>query len=121
MTEQLEASGATLRNSVSLSAETSVGALTGAGDRLRNELTQVIDNLGKTSAVIDQTVASAGQKLSAVQGGLAARVEEFQRALGGIASQVATLGRLSSTTQADASALADAACRTRQCAFRGGA
>ena len=33
-------------------------------------------------------------------------VEEFQRALGGIASQVATLGRLSATTQSDASTLA---------------
>ena len=33
-------------------------------------------------------------------------MEEFQRALGGIASQVSTLGRLSSSTQADAGALA---------------
>ena len=69
-------------------------------------MTQVIDSLGQTGVAIDHAVVSAGERLTAVQGGLAARVEEFQRALGGIASQVATLGRLTSTTQADATALA---------------
>ena len=66
----------------------------------------MIDNLGKASVAIDETVASAGENLAAVRDGLAGRVDEFQRALGGIASQVAALGRLSSTTQSDASALA---------------
>jgi hypothetical protein len=66
----------------------------------------VIDNLGQTSAVIDRTIGSAGDRLSAVQSGLAGRVEEFQRALGGIASQVTTLARLSAATQSDAGALA---------------
>ena len=42
-----------------------------------------------------------------MQSGLAVRVEEFQQALGGIASQVAALGRLSATTQSDASTLAE--------------
>ena len=106
VTEQIEISGVSLRDAVAESAETSVGALAGTGDRLRNELTQVIDNLGQTSAAIDHAVSSAGERLTAVQGGLAARVEEFQRALGGIASQVATLGRMTTTTQADAAALA---------------
>ena len=106
MTEQVEASGASLRDTVAESADRSAGALAGAGDRLRRELTQVLDNLGQTSTAIDQTVADAGERLAAVQSGLAGRVDEFQRALGGIASQVATLGRLSTTTQADASALA---------------
>ena len=105
-TGQIEHSGASLREAVAQSAEISVGALAGTGDRLRNELTQVINNLGQTSAAIDHAVSSAGERLTAVQGGLAARVEEFHRALGGIASQVATLGRLTSTTQADAAALA---------------
>ena len=106
VTEQIEISGSSLRDALERSAETSVGALAGTGDRLRNELAQVIDNLGKTSSAIDQAVASAGDRLAAVQGGLATKVEEFQRALGGIASQVSTLGRLSSSTQADAGALA---------------
>ena len=106
VTDQIELSGVSLRDAVAASAETSVVALAGTGDRLRNELTQVIDNLGQTSAAIDHAVSSAGERLTAVQGGLAARVEEFQRALGGIASQVATLGRLTTTTQADATALA---------------
>ena len=69
-------------------------------------MTLVIDNLGQTSAVIDRAIGSAGDRLAAVQSGLAARVDEFQHALGAIASQVATLGRISSATQSDAGALA---------------
>ena len=105
LTEQVEASGAALGEAVARSAENSVGALTGTGDRLRNELTLVIDNLGHTSAVIDRDIGSAGDRLAAVQSGLAARVDEFQQALGAIASQVAALGRISSATQSDAGAL----------------
>ena len=41
------------------------------GDRLRHELTSVIDNLGQTSAVIDRAIGSAGDRLAAVQSGLA--------------------------------------------------
>ena len=70
-------------------------------------MTSVIDNLGQTSAVIDQAIGSAGERLTAVQSGLATRVDEFQHALGGISSQVADLGRLSATTQSDASTLAN--------------
>ena len=91
---------------MSRSTENSVGALAGSSERLRGELVQVIDNLGKTGAAIDHAVDSASNRLAAVQGGLAARVDEFQRALGGIASQVATLGRIASTTQTEAGALA---------------
>ncbi len=91
---------------MSRSTENSVGALAGSSERLRGELVLVIDNLGKTGAAIDHAVDSASNRLAAVQGGLAARVDEFQRALGGIASQVATLGRIASTTQTEAGALA---------------
>jgi DNA anti-recombination protein RmuC len=106
LTEQVEASSVSLSETVTRSAESSVGSLSGTGDRLRHELTSVIDNLGQTSAVIDQAIGSAGDRLAAVQSGLATRVEEFQHALGGISSQVTALGRLSATTQSDASALA---------------
>ena len=106
LTDQVETSGASLRETVTRSAESSVESLSGTSDRLRSELTSAIDNLGQTSAVIDRAIGSAGDRLSAVQSGLAARVEEFQQALGGIASEVAALGRLSATTQSDASTLA---------------
>ena len=105
LTEQVAASGAALGEAVARSAENSVGALSGTGDRLRNELTLVIDNLGHTSEVIDREIGSAGDRLSAVQSGLAAQVDEFQQALGAIASQVTALGRISSATQSDAGAL----------------
>ena len=105
MTEQVETSSATLQETVTRSAENSVELLSGTGDRLRNELTSVIHNLGQTGTVIDQAIGSAGDRLAAVQSGLAARVDEFQNALSGIASQVTTLGRLSAATQSDASTL----------------
>jgi hypothetical protein len=102
----VEASSVSLRETVTRSAESSVESLSGTGDRLRNELTTVIDNLGQTGATIDRAIGSAGDRLAGVQSGLATRVEEFQQALGGISSQVAALGRLSATTQSDASTLA---------------
>ena len=106
LTEQVEASGVSLRETVTRSAQSSVEALSDTGNRLRHELTSAIDNLGQTSAGIDRAIGSAGDRLAAVQSGLAERVDEFQHALTGIASQVATLGRLSATTQSDASTLA---------------
>ena len=106
LTEQVEASGVSLRETVTRSAEGSVEALSGTGNRLRQELTSAIDDLGQTGALIDRAIGSAGDRLAAVQSGLAERVDEFQTALSGIASQVATLGRLSATTQSDASTLA---------------
>jgi DNA anti-recombination protein RmuC len=106
LTEQVEASGLSLSETVTRSAESSVGALSGAGNRLRDELMSAIDNLDQTGAVVDRAIGSAGDRLAAVQSGLAERVDEFQQALSGIASQVATLGRLSATTQSDAGALA---------------
>jgi hypothetical protein len=81
--------------------------LSGTGDRLRTELTQVLDRLGATSGTLERIVSSAGSDLNAVESGLAERVAEFQRALGSISAQVSGLNRTSSTTQAEASALAD--------------
>src|SRR6202046_2134880 len=106
LTEQVEVSSVSLSEPVPRSAANSVASLSGTGDRLRHELTSVIDNLGQTTTGIDQAIGSAGERLTAVQSGLAARVDEFQHALGGISSQVAALGRLSATTQSDASTLA---------------
>src|SRR5262249_17469860 len=106
LTEQVEASSVSFQQTVTHSAENSAEALSDTGSRLREELTSVIHNLDQTSAVIDRAIGSAGDRLAAVQGGRAARVDEFPHAPRGIASQVATLGRLSATAQSEASALA---------------
>ncbi len=96
-----------MRESLERSAGVSVNALSGTGDRLRNELTQVLDRLGATSGALERIVGSAGSDLDAIQGGLAERTAEFQRALGSISAQVAGLSRASSTTQAEAGALVE--------------
>ena len=59
LTEQVEAPSVSLSETVTRSAESSVGSLSGTGERLRHELTSVIDNLDQTSAVIDQAIGSA--------------------------------------------------------------
>ena len=104
---EVEQSGALLREALERSAGASVSALSGTGDKLRNELTQVLDRLGATSATLERIVGSAGADLNAVESGLAERVTEFQRALGSISAQVSGLNRASSTTQTEAAALVD--------------
>jgi len=76
-----------LREALERSAGASVNALSGTGDKLRNELTQVLDRLGATSATLERIVGSAGSDLNAVESGLAERVGEFQRALGSISAR----------------------------------
>ena len=89
-----------MRDALERSAGSSVNALSGTGERLRSELSLVLDRLGDTSTTLERMVGSAGSDLDAIQTGLAERVGEFQRALGSISSQVAGLNRTSSTTQA---------------------
>ena len=74
---------------------------------MRSELTQVLERLGATSGALERIVGSAGSDLDAIQGGLAERTAEFQRALGSISAQVAGLSRASAATQAEASALVE--------------
>jgi uncharacterized protein YoxC len=105
--QEVEQSGALLRETLERSAGASVNALSGTGEKLRNELSQVLDRLGATSTTLERIVGSASSDLDAVQGGLAERVAEFQRSLGLISSQVSGLNRASSTTQAEATALVD--------------
>jgi hypothetical protein len=107
LTGEVERSGASLRESVERNAGASVTALSVAGDRMRNELSQVLDRLGQASAALDRVVGGAGEKLGAIQGGLGEKIDEMQHALGAMAAQVTALDRLSSTTQSESGALVD--------------
>ncbi|MGD0642284.1 MAG: apolipoprotein acyltransferase, partial [Roseiarcus sp.] len=105
LSAEVEQSGAALREAVERNAGTSVTALAAAGDRLRNELSQVLDRLGQASVALDRVVGGAGEKLGAIQGDLGEKIDEMQRALGAMAAQVSELDRLSSTTQSDSGVL----------------
>ena len=107
LTGEVERSGASLREAVERNAGASVTALSVAGDRMRNELSQVLDRLGQASAALDRVVGGAGEKLGAIQGGLGEKIDEMQRALGAMAAQVTALDRLSSTTQSESGALVE--------------
>jgi hypothetical protein len=107
LTGEVERSGASLREAVERNAGASVTALSVAGDRMRNELSQVLDRLGQASAALDRVVGGAGEKLGAIQGGLGEKIDEMQSALGAMAAQVTALDRLSSTTQSESGALVE--------------
>ncbi len=107
LTSEVERSGASLREAVEQNAGASVTALHAAGDRMRNELSQVLDRLGQASLALDRIVEGAGDKLGAIEGDLGEKIDAMQRALGAMAAQVTELDRLSATTQQESGALVE--------------
>ena len=107
LTEQVEASSVSLRETVTRSAESSVESLSGhqrpAAQRIdvRDRQPRSNQRRHRPGDWIGGRSAHGRSKRPRSK-----RVEEFQHALGGISSQVAALGRLSATTQSDASTLA---------------
>ena len=99
LSSEVEQSGAAVREAVERNAGATVTALVAAGERLRYELSQVLDRLGQAGSALDRVVDGAGGKLGAIQGELGEKIDEMQRALGAMAAQVSELDQLSSTTQ----------------------
>ncbi|MGD1016567.1 MAG: hypothetical protein ABR863_09035 [Roseiarcus sp.] len=94
---EIEQSGAALREAVEGNAGESVTALTTVSDRLRDELSQVLDRLGEASQALDRVVGGATDSLGAIQGDFSEKIDELQRALGATAEQVSEIDRMSST------------------------
>ena len=107
LTEDLERSSASLREAVEFSAQSSLGSLASTGDRLRQELSTVLDRLGQAGTALDRVVGSAGSKLGEIEEVLSIRVEDLQRSLGAIASQVSELDRMTVATKEDSSAMVE--------------
>jgi phage host-nuclease inhibitor protein Gam len=99
LSSEVEQSGAALRDAVERNAGASVTALTAAGERMRNELSQVLERLGQASFALDRVVDGAGDTLGAIQSDLGEKMDAMQGALGAMAAQVSELDHLSSTTQ----------------------
>ncbi len=80
LTEQVEPSGASLRDSVERSAETSVGTLAGAGDRLRNELMVLRSEVDNSSealrTVAEDATQRSGEAIEALLKRLTEQVEQ---------------------------------------------
>jgi len=107
LTSEVERAGATLRDAVDRNAGASVAALSVASDRMRDELSLVLDRLGQASAALDRVVGGADDRLGAVGAQLAAKVEEMQRALAAMATQVTMLDRLSTATRDESATLVE--------------
>ena len=86
--------------------------MSSTGERLRGELTKVLERLGQTGAALDRVVASASGRLGEIQGDLGDRVLDMQRSLGAIATQVGELDRISGLTREDGERFVERLSRT---------
>jgi hypothetical protein len=101
LTHELRESSGTLREAVETGARGPIATLSSTGERLRSELSVVLERLGQTGAALDRVVAAASSKLGDIQGELGGKVEDLQGSLGAIASQITELDRLSTATRDD--------------------
>ena len=91
LTAAIDQSSAALSYALETSASASVGTLIGANDKLKSEMTSVLDQLSETNSALQSIIGNAGQNLAAVESALSERVKEFQSALGTVSSQVVSL------------------------------
>ena len=105
--DEVDRKHAEMRASVDLSATRLTSAFNEAGDQAHSKLAPLLEKLGSTNAELAQLNAVMDENLNNLHSEVAGRLGEFQRALGSLSGQVAALGRVSNTTQTEATALAD--------------
>ena len=76
-----------VRTALDEGTEQTVVALTGANERLRGELADVLGRLNDANRLLQQVAASASGNLGAVEDGLAGRVQHIEALLSEIATQ----------------------------------
>ena len=77
----LDRSTAALREAIETSAGQSVGAVTGAHEKIRNELTEVLGRLGETNTALQTIVGQASTGLSALDTTLGEKLREMRGAI----------------------------------------
>ena len=106
LTSAIDTSSASLRDNIDHHAAAAVAAVTGAQDRLRDELAGLIEELAKRNTSLDQLAGKTGQNLDLIETNLGQRIGEFETALTAINAQVANLSETSAATLAEAGSLA---------------
>ena len=81
LTAAIDQSSAALSHALETSASASVGTLIGANDKLKSEMTSVLDRLSQTNSALQSIIGNAGQNLAAIESALSERVKDFQIAL----------------------------------------
>jgi DNA anti-recombination protein RmuC len=76
-----------MRSAIDEGTQQTVETLTGANERLRGELTEVLGRLQEGNRLLQQVAASASSNLGAVEDGLAGRVQHIESLLSEIATQ----------------------------------
>jgi DNA anti-recombination protein RmuC len=76
-----------MRSAIDEGTQQTVETLTGANERLRGELTEVLGRLQDGNRLLQQVAATASSNLGAVEDGLAGRVQHIESLLSEIATQ----------------------------------
>ena len=95
------------RRDVDASAADAVASVAQTHEKLRGELSGVLDQLGQTGALLRSLASASGDSLTAVETRLGERAREFQTILELSAGHVAALSDTSKNTLGEAHALAD--------------
>ena len=116
LTNLLTTSGEALQIAINNSTSNAVSTLINTNDRLKNELSGVLDRLSDANVMLQHVIDSATQNLETVEDGLGERVKEIEsilasvaartnRASDEVATQVSALRSVSTGTLKDATEL----------------
>ena len=93
LTTTLNASGQSLLTAIETSAAASVRSLTGANEKLRNDLPALLENLAATNRSLQDIIDQAGTSFHSIEGALGERIGDFRHSLDTLSDQVGSLSR----------------------------
>jgi hypothetical protein len=105
LTEAIETSSAALREAVDTSANTSIASMIGANDRLKGEMSGILDRLGQTNVSLQSIISQASGNLTAIEAQLTSNLGAFGRAIESVSEQVSQLGEVATQTLSGADAV----------------
>jgi hypothetical protein len=106
LTSSIDSSAQALRRSLDTGARTSVAALVGTSDTLKNDVGALLERLGSTNASLSHLIDAAGATLSGVDTALQGRLADFSQQLGQVAAQVDAINQTARASIGDAHAIA---------------
>jgi len=106
ITQAIDVSSTQLRQAIDTSANGSVATLLGVNDRMKGELTNVLDQLGVTNQSLEKIISTASTNLEAIETSVGERLRDFQSALNIVSNQINLLNDTASSTLHDAGQLA---------------
>ena len=102
----IEESTQVLSSALNSASNSSIAALVATSDKLRGELPQLVEHLGRTNESLQNIIEKAGADLSTVDERLGARLQGFQSAITSVFDQLSSLENLASGSLGGAESVA---------------